>query len=161
MAILESSAAQQKVRNWQQAGKTVVFTNGCFDLLHAGHIDLFNQARALGDFLIIGLNSDHSIRRLKGINRPVQPEEDRAYILDALEVIDLVVIFNEDTPARLIKILSPDVLVKGSDYRDSEIIGADYVRKQGGRVARIALKPGCSTSLLIERIRRIQTGEKS
>ncbi|MBC8402158.1 MAG: hypothetical protein H8E14_11780, partial [Candidatus Marinimicrobia bacterium] len=109
----------------------------------------------------IGLNSDHSIRRLKGINRPVQPEEDRAYILNALEVVDLVVIFNEDTPARLIEILSPDVLVKGSDYQDSEIIGADYVRKQGGRVVRIALKPGCSTSLLIERIHRIYTGEKS
>ncbi len=161
MAILSRSAARRQVGSQQRAGKTVVFTNGCFDLLHAGHIEVLNQAKTQGDYLVVGLNGDKSVRRLKGSARPIQPVDDRALILDAIGVVDLVVIFNEDTPANLIETLAPDVLVKGSDYPEAEIAGADFIRRNDGRVERIILKTGRSTSNLIERIRQSDSSEKS
>ncbi len=133
----------------------IVFTNGCFDLLHPGHVSLLERCRALGDRLIVGLNSDASIRRLKGPSRPLIPEADRAAMLRALRAVDEVILFDEPTPARLIEQIRPDVLVKGGDWPISQIVGADVVRARGGRVLSLPLEPGYSTTSLIERIRNI------
>ena len=132
----------------------MVFTNGCFDLLHAGHVRYLEAARKQGDCLIVGLNADASVRRLKGPGRPLNPEGDRAEVLAALCAVDAVVIFAEDTPAELIAELLPDVLVKGADWGQEEIVGAEVVRGHGGRVKRIALLRGRSTSRLIAAIRK-------
>ncbi len=132
--------------------KKVVFTNGCFDIIHSGHALYLEAARKLGDFLIVGLNGDESVRRLKGPGRPLVPFKERALLLSFLSPVDLVVRFDEDTPLRLIEKLSPDVLAKGADYKLSEIVGAAEVRKWGGRVCRIRLVKGKSTSGLIRRI---------
>jgi D-sedoheptulose 7-phosphate isomerase len=131
---------------------TTVFTNGCFDLLHPGHVDLLDRARALGDRLIVGLNSDRSVRALKGAGRPLLPQEARASILRALRSVDEVIIFDELTPARLIEELQPDVLVKGGDWPVAQIIGADTVWRNGGRVLSLPLQPGYSTTVLVEKI---------
>jgi D-beta-D-heptose 7-phosphate kinase/D-beta-D-heptose 1-phosphate adenosyltransferase len=133
---------------------TIVFTNGCFDLLHRGHVEYLAAARQLGDVLVVGLNSDASVRRLKGPDRPINPEGDRAAVLDALRAVDFVTIFEEDTPAALIEAVQPDVLVKGADYTEDRIVGADIVRRRGGRVVIVPLLGGRSTSGLIARIRR-------
>lgn len=132
----------------------LVFTNGCFDLLHRGHAAYLNAAAALGDRLLVGLNSDASVRRLKGPGRPVLPLDDRAYLLASLEAVDAVVVFDEDTPLRLIEALLPDVLVKGADYRPEEVVGRDVVEEAGGDVMLLELEEGRSTSGLLERIRR-------
>jgi D-beta-D-heptose 7-phosphate kinase/D-beta-D-heptose 1-phosphate adenosyltransferase len=134
-------------------GKRIVFTNGCFDILHRGHVEYLAAARQLGDVLIVGLNSDASIRRLKGPDRPINPQDDRAAVLDGLRSVDIVTIFEEDTPAQLIAIVEPDVLVKGGDYTEATVVGADVVRARGGRVVIIPLLEGRSTSALIARIR--------
>lgn len=142
-------------RQWrsQQRG-IVVFTNGVFDLLHPGHIDVLCAARAEGDALIVGLNTDASARRLeKGADRPVRPEGDRAIVLAALVVVDAVVLFGEDTPRELIAVLSPDVLVKGGDYTPEQVAGGDVVRARGGRVVIVPLTAGQSTTTIIERVR--------
>lgn len=152
MAVLEREQARQQIRSWQKSGKSIVFTNGCFDILHAGHVDIFSQSKSFGDYLVVGLNSDASVRRLKGEGRPVQPQEDRAYILDALQTIDVVVVFDEDTPAELIDFLLPDVLVKGADYAADEIVGAGTVIANGGRIERVKLRPGRSTSSIINKL---------
>jgi D-beta-D-heptose 7-phosphate kinase/D-beta-D-heptose 1-phosphate adenosyltransferase len=131
----------------------VVFTNGCFDLLHEGHLEVLERARALGDHLVVGLNSDASVRALKGPDRPVLPASERARLLTALDTVDLVVVFDAPTPAGLIAQLGPDVLVKGADWTEADIVGADLVRRRGGSVARIPLVPGHSTSALLARIR--------
>ena len=132
----------------------VVFTNGVFDLLHPGHIDLLTAARAAGDALIVGVNSDASVRRLgKGPERPIRPERDRAYVLAALAAVDAVVIFDEDTPLELVRALEPDVLVKGGDYREETIVGAKEVRARGGNVVVIPLRDGQSTTSIVERLR--------
>ena len=132
----------------------VVFTNGVFDLLHPGHIDVLRGARAEGAHLIVGLNSDASVRRLgKGDDRPVRSEAERAYVLAALEMVDVVVVFGEDTPAALVQALAPDVIVKGGDYRPETVVGADIVRARGGRVVIIPLTPGQSTTSIIEKLR--------
>ena len=132
----------------------MVFTNGVFDLLHPGHVELLEAARREGSALIVGLNSDASVRRLnKGTERPVVPEADRARILAGLAAVDCVVLFEEDTPLELIKSLLPDVLVKGADYRRDSIVGADWVEARGGRVVRVPLVEGFSTSSLVERLR--------
>jgi rfaE bifunctional protein nucleotidyltransferase chain/domain len=132
----------------------VVFTNGVFDLLHPGHIDLLTAARAAGDALIVGVNSDASVRRLgKGPERPVRREGDRAYVLAALAAVDRVVIFDEDTPLELVRALEPDVLVKGGDYREETIVGAKEVRARGGNVIVFPLREGHSTTSIIERLR--------
>lgn len=135
-----------------ECGKTIVFTNGCFDLVHAGHIYSLEQARALGDVLIVGLNSDSSVRRLKGNSRPIVEERNRAYMLQSLSVVDYVVIFDEDTPENLIRKISPTVLVKGNDYIDKKIAGQEFVEANGGRVELIELKQGLSTTSVINKI---------
>ncbi len=131
----------------------MVFTNGCFDVLHAGHVHLLEQTAALGDLLVVGLNSDASVRRLKGESRPLNTEDDRACVLGALGSVDSVVVFDEDTPIRLIEAIRPDVLVKGGDYTRDGVIGADIVEKGGGRVAIIPLVDGLSTSATIARMK--------
>ncbi len=132
----------------KKAGRKAVFTNGCFDILHAGHIKSIEKARSFGDFLFLGLNSDASVRRLKGPSRPVNKEADRAVVLAALAAVDAVVIFGEDTPLNLIKALRPDVLVKGADYRNAEVVGAQYA----GRVRLIPLLKGRSTTAVIKKL---------
>jgi rfaE bifunctional protein nucleotidyltransferase chain/domain len=133
---------------------TVVFTNGCFDVLHRGHVEYLASARSLGDVLVVGLNSDDSVRRLKGPGRPVNSEEDRAFVLAGLAAVDYVTVFGEDTPRELIAALLPDVLVKGGDYRRETIVGADEVEAAGGRVVVAPLVPGRSTTSIIERVRQ-------
>ena len=146
-------ALQGEVERLRASGRRVVFTNGCFDLLHPGHARYLCAARALGDYLVVGVNSDRSIRAIKGSGRPVVPEDDRAEMLAALDFVDAVVLFDEDDPLRVIRTLHPDVLVKGGDWREEDIVGGDVVRSAGGEVRRIALVPGRSTSAIIERIR--------
>lgn len=136
---------------WKDIGLRVVFTNGCFDLLHPGHLSLLRQAKAAGDRLIVGLNSDASVRRLKGETRPIQNQDSRALVLAALEFVDLVVIFSDDTPLELIEALIPDVLVKGADYAANQIVGRDFVERHGGRVVLARLEPGHSTTATLER----------
>jgi rfaE bifunctional protein nucleotidyltransferase chain/domain len=133
----------------------VVFTNGCFDLLHRGHVEYLFGARALGDALVVGLNSDRSVRRLKGAGRPVQPAEDRATVLAGLACVDAVVLFEDDTPLALISALLPDVLVKGGDYRLEDVVGAAEVAAAGGEVVLAPLVPGRSTTATVQRLREV------
>ena len=142
-----------RLRLLREGGRRIVFTNGCFDLLHAGHVRYLQAARELGDALVLGLNSDSSVKRLKGASRPLVPEEDRAIMLSALESVSLVVIFGEDTPDALIREVMPDVLVKGGDYKAEEIVGYDTVTQNGGRVEIIPFVEGCSTTNLVNLIR--------
>ena len=155
MAVWTKSQAKEQVLEWKSAGHAVVFTNGCFDLLHRGHIDYLTKAKALGTKLIIGLNSDASVFILKGEGRPVQLENDRAVIIDALQVVDGVIIFSEGTPLELIKELKPDILVKGGDYTENSVVGADEVRNNGGSVKIIPFKKECGTTLLIKQIQGV------
>jgi D-beta-D-heptose 7-phosphate kinase/D-beta-D-heptose 1-phosphate adenosyltransferase len=141
----------EQLKILRQAGKTIVFTNGCFDLLHAGHVQYLNAARALGDVLVVGLNTDASVRRLKGDSRPINAEADRAAVLAGLQAVDFVVGFGEDTPLQLIQAVLPDVLVKGSDYEVAQIVGAADVIAAGGRVQTLDFLPGRSSSAMIER----------
>jgi D-beta-D-heptose 7-phosphate kinase/D-beta-D-heptose 1-phosphate adenosyltransferase len=131
----------------------VVFTNGVFDLLHPGHVDVLLGARRCGDALIVGLNSDASVRRLKGPERPIRTEAERAYVLAAFEMVDCIVLFEEDTPLELVRALRPDVLVKGGDYTEATIVGAEDVRSWGGDVQVIALTPGQSTTRIVQTLR--------
>ncbi|HEX6251484.1 MAG TPA: D-glycero-beta-D-manno-heptose 1-phosphate adenylyltransferase [Gemmatimonadaceae bacterium] len=142
-------------RAWREAQRprTVVFTNGIFDLLHPGHVDLLTAARAEGDALVVGVNSDASTKRLKGAERPVRPEVDRAYVLAALAAVDAVTVFDEDTPLQLIRHLRPDVIVKGGDYTPETVVGADDVRSWGGRVVIVPLTAGHSTTAIINRLK--------
>ena len=140
------------VRRAQAAGRRVVFTNGCFDLLHRGHTRYLERARALGDALVVGINSDASVRTLKGSGRPIVPAEQRAEVLAALAAVDYVVVFDELDPARVIRAVRPDVLVKGGDWPVSQIVGADFVRSMGGRVRSLPYVEGASTSALIGRV---------
>ncbi len=149
--ILERGALLERRRQWQRAGKRVVFTNGCFDLLHAAHVRLLEQARALGEVLVVGINSDRSVRELKGESRPLVPEAERAEVLAALAVVDAVTVFDEATPRELIAALLPDVLVKGGDW-GANIVGKEEVTAAGGRVVSLPYERGYSTSELIERI---------
>jgi D-beta-D-heptose 7-phosphate kinase/D-beta-D-heptose 1-phosphate adenosyltransferase len=137
-----------------QRGKRIVFTNGCFDILHRGHVELLAKARSFGDVLVVGINSDASVERLKGRPRPLVGENDRAYILLALDAVDLVTIYDEDTPLETIVKLRPDVLVKGAEYGREDIVGASFVEEHGGRVERMPMVKGFSTTSLIEKIRR-------
>ena len=155
--LMSRTEALENVRQWQTLGKKVVFSNGCFDILHAGHVEYLTAAKKLGDVLIIGLNSDDSVRRLKGPNRPVCCEEDRAAVLAALEVVDAIIFFSEDTPEELIGFLLPDILVKGSDWAIEKIAGARAVVEHGGAVLTLPLLEGSSTSGIIEKIIRLHT----
>jgi len=141
--------ARDLVRAWREQGARIAFTNGCFDLLHPGHVALLDEARRSADRLIVGLNADESIRRLKGEGRPIQSELARASVLAALKFVDALVIFSEDTPLELIRALEPDVLVKGADYRLDQVVGADLVLARGGRVLLAPLLEGESTSRLV------------
>jgi rfaE bifunctional protein nucleotidyltransferase chain/domain len=152
--IKDFGSAKTLVNHWKQEGKKIVFTNGCFDILHLGHIDYLEKARALGDKLVVGLNTDDSVSRFKGPNRPVQDQNSRAHVLAGLQFIDLVVFFNEETPLRLITELVPAVLVKGSDYLAENIVGSDVVKRNGGEVKTIDFVPGYSTSRIIEKIKK-------
>lgn len=138
---------------WRQRSGRVVFTNGVFDLLHPGHVDVLLAARGLGDALVVGVNTDASVRRLKGPARPVRGERDRAYVLAALQAVDAVVLFDEDTPLELIRALRPDVLVKGGDYAMESVVGASEVLARGGNVVIVPLTPGYSTTHTVERMR--------
>jgi rfaE bifunctional protein nucleotidyltransferase chain/domain len=146
-------AAQKRVAELRTAGKKIVFTNGCFDILHPGHVDYLSQARDLGDFLILGLNTDASVKRLnKAPNRPVNNEHTRALVLAGLACIDLIILFDEETPYELIKALQPDILVKGDDYKAEQIVGYDIVTARGGKVITVPMLQGYSTTKLIEKI---------
>ena len=153
--VLSRAAAVRLVKDLRAAGRTIVFTNGVFDLLHPGHVRYLQGARALGDALVVGLNADASVRRNKGAGRPINPEDERAEMLAALDVVDAVVLFDEDTPAAIISDLQPDVLVKGADWPADQIVGRDTVEARGGRVVRIAVEEGYSTTALVERVRSL------
>ncbi len=142
----------EALESHREQGKKIVFTNGCFDLLHVGHVRLLQQARSLGDLLVLALNSDGSVRKLKGPSRPVQTQDDRAEILAALACVDYVTFFEEDTPLAVIQRLVPDILVKGGDWAVENIVGRDVVEGAGGRVVTIAYLEGASTTMLINRV---------
>lgn len=150
--IITFDEIEQVCKQLRNEGKKIVFTNGCFDIIHSGHIDYLSKAKNLGNILIVGLNSDSSVRRLKGERRPILSEGDRAIILDALKPVDYVVIFDEDTPYKLIQIVQPNFLVKGGDYRAEEVVGYDIVTKSGGKVVIFPYLEGKSTSLIINKI---------
>jgi rfaE bifunctional protein nucleotidyltransferase chain/domain len=146
------------VERSRQAGKKIVFTNGVFDLLHPGHLRYLEQARELGDVLIVGVNSDRSVRTNKGPGRPITPEAERVEILEALACVDAVVVFDEDTPHSIISAVQPDILVKGADWAEDAIVGRDVVEARGGKVVRVPIERGYSTTAIIDRIRRIRQG---
>ncbi|MEE9166760.1 MAG: D-glycero-beta-D-manno-heptose 1-phosphate adenylyltransferase [Candidatus Neomarinimicrobiota bacterium] len=152
MAVLTQEKMAERSATIRKEGKTVVFTNGCFDLIHLGHVELLNRAREEGDHLFVGINSDDSVCRLKGIGRPIQPAEDRAIILDSLATVSHVTIFEENTPEDLIHMIRPHVLVKGKDYKEDEVVGANLVRSWGGRVVRVSLVENRGTQQIVERI---------
>lgn len=147
-----------KIIDWQEIpaikvpGKTVVFTNGCFDIIHAGHVQYLEQAAQLGDVLVVGLNSEASVTRLKGKGRPINSEENRAIVLAALLSVDYVIIFEEDTPYELIEAVQPDILVKGGDWKEEDIVGADIVKAKGGKVISLPFREGLSTSRILEKM---------
>jgi D-beta-D-heptose 7-phosphate kinase/D-beta-D-heptose 1-phosphate adenosyltransferase len=145
--------ARRRLEDWRAAGERIVFTNGIFDLLHGGHVQYLEEARALGDRLVVGLNSDASARRLKGPARPIVSAGERALVVGALRSVDLVLVFDEDTPERLIREVRPQVLVKGGDWAREEIVGREFVESLGGRVLTVPLREGCGTSALVHRIR--------
>lgn len=148
-------AAIARVSESRSAGRVVVFTNGVFDILHPGHVRYLQDARALGDLLIVGINSDRSVRTLgKAPDRPIHPEHERAEVLEALAAVDGVVIFDEETPYAIISALQPDILVKGADWGEHDIVGRDIVEARGGRVVRMPLAQGYSTTKIIERVRK-------
>jgi rfaE bifunctional protein nucleotidyltransferase chain/domain len=138
----------------KERGRSVVFTNGCFDLIHRGHLDYLRRSKSFGDVLIVAVNSDRSVRKIKGKGRPILPQKDRAEIIAALEPVDYVFIFNEETPLRVIDVLKPDILVKGADYKLSEIVGARAVKSWGGQVKRVKLTEGRGTREIIQTILR-------
>ena len=138
--------------------KTIVFTNGCFDILHAGHVTYLQKAKALGDVLILGLNSDASVRQIKGKKRPVIPQEHRSVVLSALASIDHIVLFDEPDPEQLIKAVCPDILVKGADWPEDQIIGGDFVKACGGRIERVVFEQDISTTQIIDRIGALYFG---
>jgi len=149
VASLQGVAAQ--VRSLQSQGKRIVFTNGCFDILHSGHVEILRQARASGDVLVVAINSDASVARLKGPNRPIIPERERAELLDGFEMVDFVCTFEEDTPLEAILTIHPDVLIKGADWTDN-IVGQREVEGWGGKVVALPLLEGCSTTGIVERV---------
>ncbi len=151
--IIDQENLSAMLAYWRFKGFKIVFTNGCFDILHAGHIDYLGKARSLGDILIIGLNTDQSVARLKGANRPVNNQWARALLLSALNFVDAIVYFDEDTPYDLIKRIQPDILVKGSDYNPEEIVGYDILKQKNGEVVTLDFLEGYSTTALIEKLK--------
>ncbi len=151
--IIKFSDVKEEISRLKRDSKKIVFTNGCFDIIHAGHIAYLNEAKGLGDILIVGINSDNSVKRLKGQNRPIISERDRAYVLANIKPVDYVVIFHEDTPYHLIKEIQPDFLVKGGDYCEKNVIGRDIVKSSGGKLVLIKFIKGKSTSSIIKTIK--------
>jgi rfaE bifunctional protein nucleotidyltransferase chain/domain len=156
MAVLSRSAARELVQRLRASGKSVVFTNGVYDLLHPGHLRYLRAARAEGDALVVGVNSDRSVRAIKGRGRPIHPEDERAELIAALACVDAAVVFDEDTPHEIVTALQPDVLVKGADWPADQIVGRDVVEARGGRVVRVEVQPGHSSTKLIERMRGVE-----
>lgn len=152
--VFSRDALLRECNVWRATGKKIVFTNGCFDILHRGHLDLLAHAADFGNVLIVGVNTDASVQRLKGPGRPVNNEQDRAFQLASLLCVDAVCLFDEDTPKELIELVKPDVLVKGGDYKVDDIVGADFVKRCGGEVVVIPFVDGYSTTSLIERMRK-------
>jgi rfaE bifunctional protein nucleotidyltransferase chain/domain len=152
--IMSLELAKKQVDTWRSQQLKVVFTNGCFDIIHLGHVDYLEKARMLGDKLVVGLNSDNSVSRFKGPNRPLQDQNSRARVLASMQFVDLIVFFNEDTPLTLISELLPNVLVKGSDYLAENIVGSDVVKKHGGEVKTIDFIDGYSTTRIVEKIKK-------
>jgi len=144
----------EKIATWKSEGLKIVFTNGCFDLIHPGHVDYLAKAASLGDKLIIAVNTDQSVQKLKGPDRPIQNQDSRAFILSAMEFTSAVVLFDEDTPAEIIALLKPDILVKGADYAVDQVVGADFVIKNGGSVVLLPYLKGFSTSSIEKKIRK-------
>lgn len=153
--IVSREELAQKVRQWQSEGKKVVFTNGCFDILHIGHVDYLEKARQLGDKLVLGLNTDASVSRIKGPQRPIVQENSRSRVIAALGFVDAVSFFDEETPKEMIEAVKPDILVKGNDYLAENIVGADFVVKNGGKVMTIPLVEGYSTTNIITKIKNL------
>lgn len=151
-----SEDAKQFLKDIKQKGKKIVFTNGCFDILHVGHISYLNKAKSLADFLFVGLNSDSSVKNLKGNSRPINKQEDRKIVLENLKAVDFVEIFYDETPLSLIKEIAPDILVKGGDWKVEQIVGADYVLSYGGQVKSLPFITGYSSTTIIE----IMSGQK-
>ncbi len=153
--IKTKPSLEKQITIWKKEGKTITFTNGCFDILHRGHAEYLAKAAEFSDLLIVGLNADASVTRLKGKNRPIVNQEERAILLASLEVIDAVIIFEEDTPYNMIQLILPNCLVKGADYKPEDIIGYDIVAKNGGKIKTIELSPGCSTTNIIEKVNHL------
>lgn len=147
------STLSNQVEIWRKSGQKIVFTNGCFDLVHAGHVSYLEEAKSLGDKLIIGVNSDASITRLKGSNRPIIPQSERLIVLAALESVDAVILFEQDTPIALVEIIAPDILVKGGDWQINQIVGSEYVIANGGTVKSLRYVEGLSTTNIEQKIK--------
>ena len=150
--IIKRQNAFKVLKNNTETGQSIVFTNGCFDILHSGHVSLLERAKSLGDILFLALNTDESVKRLKGEKRPINDQKERARIVAGLEAVDYVTFFSEDTPKKIIKEVNPDILVKGGDYKPEEVIGRKHVEKSGGEVITLPLKKGKSTTNLIDKI---------
>lgn len=154
--IATVEAVERSIAEWRRAGERVVFTNGVFDILHPGHLRYLQAARGEGDRLVVAVNSDRSVRTNKGPERPINPESERAEILSALSCVDAVLVFDEETPAEIVRRLQPDILVKGADWPADQIVGRDTVEARGGRVVRMPVEEGYSTSAIIESVRRLR-----
>jgi rfaE bifunctional protein nucleotidyltransferase chain/domain len=150
--IIEFKDIKKTTEEFKNSGKKIVFTNGCFDILHRGHAEYLEQAKSLGDLLVVGVNSDTSVKRLKGKDRPINNEKDRAFMLDKLKPVDVVTIFTEDTPINLISEIFPDVLVKGGDWKEEDIVGSDVVKSHGGKVISLKFVDSYSTTAIIDRM---------
>ena len=150
--IIEFKDIKKTTEEFKNTGKKIVFTNGCFDILHRGHAEYLEQAKSLGDLLVVGVNSDTSVKRLKGKDRPINNEKDRAFMLDKLKPVDVVTIFTEDTPFNLISEIFPDVLVKGGDWKEEDIVGSDVVKSHGGKVISLKFVDRYSTTAIIDRM---------
>lgn len=153
--VMDRSALAAKAEQWRAQGRKIVFTNGCFDILHRGHLEILKESAGFGDVLVVGLNTDASVKKLKGELRPVNDEDFRAHMMASLHIVDAVTLFGEDTPLELIHALKPDVIVKGGDYTIDKVVGADEVLKRGGEVRIVPFVKGYSTTALIETIQRL------
>jgi len=153
--ILDWESLVNQSAEWKKQGKRIVFTNGCFDILHRGHLQILTDSAAAGDILVVGLNTDASVRKLKGENRPVNEESFRALMMASIQIVDAVTLFEEDTPLQLIRVLEPDVIVKGGDYTIDQIVGGEDVLRRGGEIKIVPIVKGYSTSALIEAIQKL------